>query len=363
MPYVLFYPISVLLQKKNTHFIMKSKYLNFIVILCFLVSFSAFSQQPEHYSNGQIKAEGKYKKDVKTGDWTYYSEDGKVTLKESYDRKTPNMKTVIYYHPNGKTGVTGTYINNKKYFEWTWYYENGTKKVIGQYSNDQRSGIQTYYNEDGSLDKKGAYINENQYGEWVHYRNGKISLKGVYKNGMPVGEWDSYNELGAIESSAIHKDEYDDIEFYNQKVDGLNFGEKYGNQPYIKTYSNGTTKVLGHTKDRRFEGNWKWYYEDGKLKEEGTFKDHNQNGVWKTYYPNGVLRSEETLPLRLGVYSDLVMYHPNGKIKYKEIGTKAEKFGHYYKTGELHIEVIKSDGKPTVRNYYGKSGNLIRTSN
>lgn len=74
-----------------------------------------------------------------------------MSLKESYDRKAPNMKTVEYFHPNGKTRVTGTFINNLKYNNWNWYREDGTKEQNSHYMNDKPQGPTSYYNKEGII--------------------------------------------------------------------------------------------------------------------------------------------------------------------------------------------------------------------
>lgn len=103
------------------------------------------------------------------------------------------------------------------------------------------------------------------------------------------------------------------------------------------------------------DGDWKWYYESGNLKEEGSFKDTKQHGIWKTYYPNNQLRSIDTIS---SILKKSVAYHPNGNIKQKKI--RSDKYGTYYKTGELYMEETMVLGVSLGKKYYNKSGKLIR---
>lgn len=211
---------------------MKTTHHYLITILVMFLSALAFAQQPEYYANGQIKAEGKYKNNQKTGDWTYFYENGTVSLKESYNRKAPNMKTVEYFHPNGKTRVTGTFINNLKYETWTWYREDGTKEQFAIYMKDEPLGPTTYFTKEGNLDKKGAFYNGVMDGAWEHYHaNGKVSSKGIYKKGVAIGEWDKFDKTGICIYTTIYKDEFDDIIFFDPKTNIRAYATNEGKVP------------------------------------------------------------------------------------------------------------------------------------
>jgi antitoxin component YwqK of YwqJK toxin-antitoxin module len=337
---------------------MRFTHQNLIIILCFLYSLSALSQQPEYYANGQIKAEGKFKKGQKTGDWMYYSEDGKVTLKETYNRKAPNMKTAIFFHSNGKTKATGTFINNLKYEDWVWYREDGSMEISGKYMKNEPFGPLTYYDVKGNIDKKGSYRNNMRNGPWEYYHaNGKISSKGNFKDDKEVYEWEYFDENGVL-VNVIMYDEYANIQFYNPEKDKQGYATNQGKQPYKETYRNNNTKVEGQ-KNRGFnEGDWKWYYEDGTLKEEGSFKDHKQTGVWKTYYPNGNLHSQQTKNINFSSSIDLVIYYPDGNIKFKK--TEDGKFTEFYRTGEIYSVETKVLGVSVDKDYFSKDGQFIK---
>ena len=329
------------------------------LLLCFLLSFFVSAQQPEYYDNGQIKAEGKYKKNNKTGDWTYYLEDGTVSLKESYDRKYPNIKMATYFYPNGKIKAHGKLINNNKYEDWAWYREDGTLEVTGNYSNNNLLGPLTYFDVKGMISKKGSIVDGVMHGEWEYYNaDGTLRKKGVYKRGVAFGEWDEFDATGAIINTTIYPDEYDDITFYDPQKTKYYFPNEYKKQAFKKTYSNGNTEVEGQVANGYKTDTWKWYYENGNLKEEGSFGDYNsETGIWKTYYPNGVLRSEERK--NKGLSYDVVIYHPNGKPKYKK--TESGKYTTYYKTGEVYYVETKVLGVTTARDYYSKSGKYLKS--
>ena len=335
--------------------IIQRYYTIFALLFCNLL---AFAQQPERYANGQIKAEGKYKNNQKTGDWVYYREDGSTSLKESYNRKAPNMKTVEYFHTNGKTSATGTFINNQKYEVWTWYREDGTKDQMGTYMKDKPFGAFSYYDNKGVLKEKGEMIDGLKHGVWeYYYTNGNLLKKGTYYRGKAMGEWESYDFNGNYENTTIYPDEFDDITFYNPKSVYRAYASNDGKVPYVKNYPNGKPEVVGQQYRGFNDGDWKWYYDNGQLKEEGSFKDGKPTGIWKTYYPTGALRSEGSMTT-LGLGTDAIIYHPNGTVKFKKVDKT--KYEHYYKTGELYIEEWIILGVTTGKNYYNKSGKLIK---
>lgn len=77
---------------------------------------------------------------------------------------------------------------------------------------------------------------------------------------------------------------------------------------------------------------------------------------WKTYHPNGRIRLESKIDTR-GYKVDIIIYHPNGTLKFKKINANKEE--HYYQTGELYMEESKVLGVSTGKKYYDKSGKLL----
>jgi antitoxin component YwqK of YwqJK toxin-antitoxin module len=72
----------------HQHLIMKRFWL-LLTLLLLVLSYPLFSQQPdgkfvEHYASGKIKTKGFYHYGQKQKLWMYYSEDGKLTLKEKW---------------------------------------------------------------------------------------------------------------------------------------------------------------------------------------------------------------------------------------------------------------------------------------
>lgn len=269
------------------------------------------------------------------------------------------MKTVEYFHPNGKTSVTGTYINNLKYEIWTWYQEDGTIIESGTYMKDKAFGPYTYYDKKGVLHSKGEIIDGLKHGTWeYYYTNGNLLKKGDYNKGKAIGEWEAYDFNGVYENTYVYPDEFDTITFYDPKKEPYKPTTSKGTEPYTKNYPNEKPEVIGNTYNGQNDGNWTWYYDTGQLKETGSFKNAAPTGIWKTYYPTGVLRSEGTL-YKNGYNSDLVMYHPNGKVKFKK--GENSKYEHYFKTGELYMIEYKALGVSLGKDYYNKSGKLMKS--
>ena len=81
----------------------------------------------DFYKNGQKKYEGKYKKQLKVGKWTYWREDGQI--KEE-----------------------GTYKDGKEDGLWTWWYKNGQKWIETTFK-DGKGISEKQWNKDGSVRK------------------------------------------------------------------------------------------------------------------------------------------------------------------------------------------------------------------
>ncbi|UTW64035.1 toxin-antitoxin system YwqK family antitoxin [bacterium SCSIO 12741] len=85
----------------------------------------------EFYINGKVKIEGSFDgAGERQGLWTYYYEDGKVWSRCEYTAGLRDGKNEVYYE-NGKLRYSGSFKNDEKTGEWTFFDEEGQliKKV------------------------------------------------------------------------------------------------------------------------------------------------------------------------------------------------------------------------------------------
>ena len=78
-----------------------------------------------YYDNGQIKMEGKYKRNKKSGIWKYYYEDGTLWSEGRFEDNERNGYGITY-HENGKKYIEGHYTDGMRSKSWRFYDEKGS---------------------------------------------------------------------------------------------------------------------------------------------------------------------------------------------------------------------------------------------
>tara|TARA_Y100000768_G_scaffold127888_1_gene94859 strand:+ start:2132 stop:3097 length:966 start_codon:yes stop_codon:yes gene_type:complete len=224
-------------------------------------------------------------------------------------------------------------IKNGSYEEW---YSNGKPKTIGEYLNDDSTNSWTMWYENGQKESEKNYKNGKKYGLWIKwYENGMKGGKETYKNNNRDGLFYRWYENGQKEIKGTYKD-----------------GKKDGS--WIKWYENGQKEIESYFQDGEERGLITEWYENGLRREERTFKQvltYTENGLKRerktykkkfTYYDTGNIKREKN-------YRDEkewgleILYHDNGKIKYKDVV--------YKKNGEDNTNLIFTG--------YDKYGKLI----
>lgn len=175
----------------------------------------------EFYSNGQLRAEGKYLDGLKVGEWVYYHPNGKVEQTGTYDEKGRLQGQWVWYYPSGEVLREEQYINGLsdglmteyredgsiiaegEYIEGMeegeWIYQYGDHREEGGYSYGLRNGIWKYFYSDGTLQFEGEFIDNNPNGKHVYYwPNGNIKDEINYLMGMKDGDWKKYNYDGTL---------------------------------------------------------------------------------------------------------------------------------------------------------------------
>jgi len=115
------------------------------------------------YDNTQKKFDGRYRKGIKNGKWTWWNEDG-------------------------GTDSAGSYRNGLMNGKWTYYHKNGQMYGQGRFKDGERDGLFTYWHENGEKKEEGIYKKGKKYGEWTYwYENGQ-NRKITYKDGTPLSK-------------------------------------------------------------------------------------------------------------------------------------------------------------------------------
>ena len=174
----------------------------------------------EYYDDGNLKAEGNYKNDLKDGGWKYYYKNGNLEEKGKYINNLPESTWFWYYSEGellreehfynglsdgmltefdkeGNIITQGDYLEGKK--EGHWIYRVGDSKDEGEYVEDMRYGLWKSFYSDGSTRFEGKFVDDNPNGEHTWYwNNGKVKQQGKYVMGRKNGDWKKFDENGVI---------------------------------------------------------------------------------------------------------------------------------------------------------------------
>lgn len=91
------------------------------------------------------------------------------------------------YDEYGKVLHTGNIVDGKNHGKWIWYYPNGKKKMEGTFNKGVREGNWITYNPDGSVKLESNYNNDKLNGEQTSYLSSYTIFK-TYKNDVLLSE-------------------------------------------------------------------------------------------------------------------------------------------------------------------------------
>ena len=249
------------------------------LILLFFVPLFAFSQinqtdsnglrqgfWQKKQANGRLIYEGSFKDGKPVGEWKRYHPGGQIKAIIVYRTDSDSADAQLFDEWRKKV-AEGIYLNQKKSGLWTYYSEN--RKVSDeQMANGIKHGKSRKYYDTGEIWEETEWVNGKQEGNFrvfykdgnpffeckmknnqrnglclTYFPNGRVELEAYYKNGLHDGEWKYFNEIGEHQYSLI----YDEGELLNPNVrdsianlniikmeegkDSLNDPEKYMADP------------------------------------------------------------------------------------------------------------------------------------
>ena len=120
----------------------------------------------------------------------------------------PNFTSKSYYY-SGKILSQIDYRSGIKSGNCTYYFENGNKQSESYYLNGKLKGEYKSYYESGELKESGKYIyDENNIysrknGSWKTYsKDGKLKSEAIIENGI-TKQWQTYTSNGEINDADI----------------------------------------------------------------------------------------------------------------------------------------------------------------
>lgn len=135
---------------------------------------------------GNLKAEGLYKDDLKIGLWRYYFVNGSLEQQGKYLAGRPDG-VWEWYFPSGQTLREEEYVNGLEDGMSTEYNDTGAVVAEGPYIDGLKEGKWTYTINDNR--ETGTYFEGKRNGLWKHYylQNGNLSFEGAFENGLESG--------------------------------------------------------------------------------------------------------------------------------------------------------------------------------
>jgi len=340
-------------------------------------------QLDEYFIDGSIKAEGRYRKGYKTGEWKYYY-PGEESERSIVEHTEGRERILSYWTREGKQIVKDgfgkyvrTYSNgrtfescrlNEGYFEGVYlsYYFNAILKEKTPYEYGFKNGVSSTFYSNGSIKTRGRYEYDLEVGIWKDwFIDHKFNFFDYIKSQL------SKNHQSKKEKTFVFKSQIWKTINLRQEKQYLDFGDYKMLQAYDRRGRHTLIKGEGYHEE---------YYGNGHKKEEFKISDGKKNGLYKLYYPDGTLHEEgyyvddvkkpiahnkeNSVSLLIGGEGTCLYKYFNGKIKYR-ISYKNfipdGKYEAYYTNGADRIVGEYTEGeRSSVWTYYDREGNILK---
>ncbi len=156
-----------------------------------------------------LMAEGKYVEQKRDSVWSFYSEDGSLASRESYNMGEKNGVSEIFY-PDGSLSERMVFKAGVKNGKWEQYFENGNPKLIATVIDglSYEGKYESYY-PDGKKLIEGKYVEGKKESSWYHYNeNGSIEIIYVYRSDVVVDEYPKNGTFDSYWPNDIKRSEY-----------------------------------------------------------------------------------------------------------------------------------------------------------
>jgi antitoxin component YwqK of YwqJK toxin-antitoxin module len=113
--------------------------------------FEADGAYREHYPNGKLFVEGRFKRGRQNGDWTFYHDNGQLNRKAIYKDGKPDGPREIF-RADGTLWAKRGFRDGQRDGEWITYDETGQKPLAEEhYDNGKPEGVWKYWYPNGQL--------------------------------------------------------------------------------------------------------------------------------------------------------------------------------------------------------------------
>jgi len=261
------------------------------------------------FENGNVMCRGYYVEGIRDSLWQWFDKEGRPTTVGSYDLGL-EQGTWMHFFDNGLCSDSGRYADGYMEGTWKYWHENGALRMEGEMNRGKKSGVWKVYFDDGLLAEIWAYReNETLHVQDAWDPGGTLMVSGgngFYKrfsdqgdlvetgeisNGLRTGIWTRYFTNGHPCEEGIYVDDrYLVLNSWSPDGDK----EVADGNGTHHSYFKGTLQVSesGTIKNGAREGTWKSYdQESGKLKTESEYVSGVQTGLMKYFFESGTLMS------------------------------------------------------------------------
>ncbi|MFO7616534.1 MAG: hypothetical protein R6V75_04715, partial [Bacteroidales bacterium] len=158
-----------------------------------------------YYPNGELEQTGNYRNGLEEGLWTWYYPGGQVRREENYLRGREDGMSVEF-DMAGEEIARGEFIEGLE--EGAWYLKVGDQVEKGSYQAGLRQGIWRHYFANGTLKFEGSYIQGNPEGRHRYFHeNGKIKEEQFYRMGSKEKTWWVFDQDGNVVISYVYSND------------------------------------------------------------------------------------------------------------------------------------------------------------
>lgn len=384
-----------------------------VAVLLYSVAVTAQKVETKNWDNGTPKLrETLDKKGFKTGECTYWYENGQMKLREVYERGrrsgkcegwfedgTPQFDRTYVVLERNNGSLMGTEPMAVKDGLWVEFHDNGQKMKEEHYALGVLQGIVRTWYENGEPDEVKGMEDKFENGPYEkHFENGQLSTKGHFTKGEKTGEWQTWHANGQLAYAETfvsdkhidgpwrgkHPNGGDSLNgsYVSGRKEGLwtalhpngkmksktlyRFGMPSGS--FVEFYANGNKSREGafggstaEVKRGREEGEWKEWHENGQLMRVVSYEDGRMDGPCTEWYANGQKRFE-TSYMHKARKDDMMdgmtrEWHENGQPMSEGVymgGLRDGLWKEWYPSGSLHTQAIfdKAKVNGAVTEYY-----------
>lgn len=245
----------------------------------------------KYLQNGKLEFEGTYSDGVKTGEWKYYFENGKVKsihseghnkIKKFY--KNGDIKSHFIRNNSRDTTYFISYYKNRN-IKYKHHFFTSNNRIESYEKRNLKGEVYEFFNEDSiyikkdsiKLDiiEKGFYKNRRKTGTWIKYlQSGQpLWVKNYSKNELH-GIFEEYHDSGSIQTKGQYSN-----------------GEKFGK--WYEYYTNGKIRIIANFKKNKLEGVYKVFYKNGQIEELKEYYAGEPLGNWIYYDDDGEIWKKE----------------------------------------------------------------------